>query len=214
MKKYNNKGRLFGLIGLFMFLLTIFTSTQILNLSNYNENDKINSNIELEDLFISAPRGEIKIYNDSAFISANGVSNGAGTKGDPYVISNWDINSPVSGISIEIVNTTSYFEIRGCSFSNGIVGILLQNVTNGKIFNNTFHDFNNTGIGVIESTQVIITKNIISNIYGDNGLNGADGMVGDPPTEGGNGGNGGAATGIYSSNSSYLSILPPLYTSV
>ena len=204
--KYNKKGKFFGLIGILIFIFSIFTSTQIINLMNNSEDNEINRDIVLEDLFTSASLGQIKIYHDSAFILANGVRSGTGTKGDPYIISNWNINSPVSGFCIEIVNTTSYFEIRDCTFSNGVIGIMLQNVTNGKVFNNTFQGFNSTGVGVVESKQINITDNVISNIYGTNGSDGADGTIGAPPTSGTIGTDGGGVSGIYTSNSSFLSI--------
>ncbi len=208
MIKYNKKGRLFSLIGLFLVMLffSIFASTQISNLNINNENDEINRDIEVKNPSISASRGEIKIYNDSAFISSNGVKGGTGIKGDPYVISNWIINSPASGISVEIANTTSYFEIRDCAFSNGIVGVLLQNVTNGKVFNNTIQGFNNSGIGIVLSKNINLTNNIISNIHGDDGLKGADGVSGVSTDPGTNGIVGGDASGIYTANSSYISI--------
>ena len=46
-----------------MLLFSIFISTQIIDLRNNSENDEINHDIELEDLFISASQGDIKIYN-------------------------------------------------------------------------------------------------------------------------------------------------------
>jgi hypothetical protein len=205
MTKYK-KGRLIGLVGISLLFLSIFSGTQILNLTINSENGIKNDNMKLENLFISASRGEIKIYNDSAFILANGVGSGSGTKGDPYIISNWNLNSPISGFCIEIVNTTSYFEIKNNDLSNGIVGIMLQNVTNGKVFYNTFQGFNTTGVRVINSIHVNITNNVIFNIYGDAGFNGADGTIGDPPTSGTSGTDGGDVSGIYTSNSSFLSI--------
>ena len=204
MKKYNKK-ILLGLIGLIM-LFSIFTSTQMLNSSNSSENNEISHDFDSENLFISASRGEIKIYNDSAFISANGVLSGSGTQGDPYLIYNWDINTPVSGFCIEIVNTSSYFEIINCSFSDGIAGVMLQNVTNGKVINNTFQDFSRAGVRAVNSKKTNITDNVISNIYGAEGLNGADGTTGDTPTSGGIGTDGEGVTGIYTSNSSFLYI--------
>jgi len=206
MTKYNKKSRLFGLIGILVLLFSIFTSTQIIDSRNNSEDDEINPEIVLEDLFTSASWDQIKIYNDSAFILTNGVRNGTGTKGDPYIISNWNINSPISGFCIEIVNTTRYFEIRSCTFSTGIVGIKLQNVTNGKVFNNTFQDFNTTGVEVLNSRYINITDNVISDIYGDDGINGANGTTGDSPTVGGSGTAGGGVSGIYTANSSLLFI--------
>jgi hypothetical protein len=42
-----------------------------------------------------AQRGDIFISTDSQFNPANGVRSGSGTKGDPYVISGWDVGSVV-----------------------------------------------------------------------------------------------------------------------
>ncbi len=219
MIKYNKKGRLFGLIGLFIVMLffSILTSAQKSNLSNNSENYELNSAIELDDPFTSAliSRGEIKIYNDTAFISTNGVNSGTGTKGDPYIISNWKINTP-GDIGIEVINTTKYFKILNCSISNQMIGIRFENVINGVIYNNTIKDLIGnsnaaTGILIENSTNIDITQNLIDNIRGSSGFDGSDGndmvIPSVNPTDGSAGENGQNAFGISITDSNYVNLI-------
>jgi len=55
----------------------------------------------------------IHIKGNTNFSVANGVSDGAGTSGDPYIIEGWDI-SATGTYGIKMENTTSYVIIRNC----------------------------------------------------------------------------------------------------
>ena len=101
-----------------------------------------------------AQRENIFISGDSQFNPANGVRSGSGTKGDPYVISGWDVNS------VTIKDTGAHLVVRdnvidrlvldwngpGVTVVNNEVGDLRvnQNVkrtgaaTGGRIANNKF----------------------------------------------------------------------------
>jgi parallel beta-helix repeat protein len=109
----------------------------------------------------------IHISNNSDFadqVSANSWD-GNGSVNDPYIIEG--VNITTSGTSpIQIGNSTVFFEIRGCLLVGGSIGILLQNVTNAKVWNNTIQDSQSYGLLVTESDYVIVTNNTIQNISG------------------------------------------------
>jgi parallel beta-helix repeat protein len=106
----------------------------------------------------------ITIIGDSDFASANGVTGGSGTQGDPYIIGGWVIDASGStGITIQ--NTTRYFVVRNCLIENGgssYFGILLYNVINGKIENNTCSG-NSSGIHLESSHSNELTGNTCEN---------------------------------------------------
>ncbi|MFX0056078.1 MAG: NosD domain-containing protein [Promethearchaeota archaeon] len=109
----------------------------------------------------------IHISNDSDFAdqaSANSWD-GNGSLSDPYIVKG--LNITTAGTSpIQIGNSTVFFEIRGCLLVGGAMGILLQNVTNAKIWNNTIQDSQSSGILVTESDDVIVANNTIQDISG------------------------------------------------
>ena len=188
-------------------------------------NNKLNSESE-EVLFpkISENRGEIKIYGNDDFTIENGTRSGTGAAGDPYIISDWNIGNPGSGICIEILNTTKYFEIKNCTLSNAEIGIQIQNATNVKIINCSIFEISGIdglpgvadtnggngdkayGISISNCSYVNITKNEIYNIFGGSGGNGGVGSNGASGNPGGIGGNGSLACGILTNKTRYISI--------
>ncbi|MFW9884692.1 MAG: nitrous oxide reductase family maturation protein NosD [Candidatus Thorarchaeota archaeon] len=109
----------------------------------------------------------IHISNDSDFAdqaSANSWD-GNGSVSDPYIVKG--LNITTAGTSpIQIGNSTVFFEVRGCLLVGGAMGILLDNVTNAKVWNNTIQDSQSSGILVTESDDVIVTNNTIQDISG------------------------------------------------
>jgi len=84
------------------------------------------------------PHKPIEIIGNEGFTRENGVVAGSGTPDDPYIIEGWEIDASGNRYGIVIVNTTAYFIIRNCEIHGAILaGILLVNVTNGKIIGNT-----------------------------------------------------------------------------
>ena len=118
-------------------------------------------------------RTPIRINNDTEFTSANGVSAGDGSAGNPYIIENWDINGSGFGHCIYIGNTSKYFVLRNCYLHDSIggggnyywdSGLLLFNVTSGTILNTTCS--NNDFFGTIlygSSNNTIINCSFINN---------------------------------------------------
>ncbi|MEM3040044.1 MAG: hypothetical protein QXO54_04490, partial [Candidatus Methanomethylicaceae archaeon] len=76
----------------------------------------------------------ITIVGNDQFTPENGVVSGSGTPSDPYIIENWTIDAQ-NGNGISIFHTDAYFIIRNCTIFNGVYGIYMLNVTNGRIEN-------------------------------------------------------------------------------
>ena len=102
------------------------------------------------------PHAPIYINGNGAFTFANGVTGGAGTPSNPYVIEGWEIVASTA-IGIEIGQTTASFVIRdvyvhsGGSTNNGIY---LYMVSNGRVENATLTD-NWNGIFVYTTSRNI-----------------------------------------------------------
>jgi len=104
----------------------------------------------------------IKIDNNND-LAAHAMS-GGGTKSDPYIIENYEINGSAVRECIYIGNTTDHFILRNCSFHHSNqYGLNLFNVENGIIYNNEITD-NLEGIRVNSSSENCFSKNkILSN---------------------------------------------------
>ena len=113
-----------------------------------------------------APHPQIRIVGDGAFTPANGVTRGAGTPTDPYVIEGWDLNAS-TWHGIDVRNTNASFLIQGNYIHSGGVGfsgIFLAYVSNGSVVSNTIRE-NWHGIDIEKSSTVRIAGNHLS----DNG---------------------------------------------
>ncbi len=138
----------------------------------------------------------IFIDGDAAFhgnASAEGWNNGGrtGTAGSPYLLDSLNISDHPADVIIDIRNTDVYFQINNSFLAGGLVGIRLENVSNGIITNNVVmnnsiagsyldnsHDnyfsgntfANNTGSGINtnESGNITISNNFLLNnsLYG------------------------------------------------
>jgi parallel beta-helix repeat protein len=117
------------------------------------------------------PHDPIEIDGDLDF--ANQAANegwvGDGSKGDPYIIEGYEINT-YSKNGIDIRSTTVYFVIKDThifgydwSYNNYQMGIYLDNITNGIIENCSIEN-NLFGIGISSSMGI----NIFNNNFTDN----------------------------------------------
>lgn len=102
----------------------------------------------------------IHIVNNGEFTAENGVTDGSGTKEDPYIVEGWDIFADIPQDGIRIDDTDKHFIIRNCfiHFIDGAIairkndksnimyplreetkpypmGIFFNNVTNGTVIN-------------------------------------------------------------------------------
>lgn len=84
------------------------------------------------------PHDPIIIGSDSEFNFTNGVSGGAGTHDDPYIIDGWSINK-TNYHGIKISSTTAHYKISNCQITGGkaetTMGIELEYSGNGTIEN-------------------------------------------------------------------------------
>jgi parallel beta-helix repeat protein len=113
----------------------------------------------------------IHVSNNSDFAdqaSANSWD-GNGSVSDPYIIEGLNITTAVIS-PIQIGNSTVFFEIRGCLLVGGSMGILLQNATSAKVWNNTIQDSESSGILVTESDNVLVTNNTIQDLSGPDSI--------------------------------------------
>ena len=78
------------------------------------------------------------------------------------MIDGYEITGTTYGSSIYIRHTDLYFKISNCHLENGYNGLLLTNVTNGEVFQNTIIN-HEIGINVLRSQEINITENTISN---------------------------------------------------
>jgi len=86
---------------------------------------------------------------------------GAGSWGNPYIIHDVYMDPEFYWRGcITIKNTKEYFQIVSCLFTDTDTGIVLENVINGKVFNNncTHHG---VGIKLINSHQNVISGNYL-----------------------------------------------------
>lgn len=109
------------------------------------------------------PHEPIFIFQDADFTPENGVTGGTGSPDDPYVIEGWRIE-PSSVHGIEIRETTAHFVIRDVLITGptGWDGVLMAQVTNGRIENATITDCS-AGIRIEESEDVIVWATILAN---------------------------------------------------
>ncbi len=108
------------------------------------------------------PFGVIRINSNAEFnttAQANGWP-GNGTAEDPYIISGYSIDAHGAGAAIYIGNTTVYFTIENCYLHNasyhswpyaGGAGIILYNVTNAHVINNTLTQNEKQGLHFVYS---------------------------------------------------------------
>jgi len=106
----------------------------------------------------------IQIIGNSEFTQPNGVTGGAGTPKDPYLIRGWSIASQNGQAAIRIESTTAHFLISEVQLLNAQPGVYLTGVANGAVENSTLTN-SNFGIRIESSTNIIISGNSISGYY-------------------------------------------------
>ncbi len=108
----------------------------------------------------------ILIESEAALTTANGVTGGNGTEGNPFVIQGWEINaSAATEAGIAISNITSHLVIRNVNVHSGgsnQLGIALMYLTNCTVeFSQSSKNY--AGIGVMMCDHIVIQNNTIVN---------------------------------------------------
>jgi len=140
LKKEISHKKAFGIVVFLLFLILLGFIVQIslyANFSSFKQQDNKNSK-NLKTSYLSSPifvdgnQDWEDLKNNEDFCS------GEGTSENPYIIKDLLINGESAKNCIFINNTDTYFEIKNCTVYNSDNGITLQNVSYGKILNNTF----------------------------------------------------------------------------
>jgi nitrous oxidase accessory protein NosD len=123
----------------------------------------------------------IAINSDSGFTAANGVIGGTGTAPDPYVISGWSIEYQSGPAQISVSNTRAHFVVRNVTAYGQSNGIILSNVTNGRLENLESDGGagygSGTGILVTGSNNIRITSVQVSSSGTPNTGGGGPGII-------------------------------------
>jgi parallel beta-helix repeat protein len=113
----------------------------LLSFDSNNNSNPFNQNvISIPPSPQFTPHAPILIESDGNFSSYN--FSGAGTRNNPYLITDYSISSHgASAVGIEISNTNSFFIINSCVIFSDYIGILLSNIPSGqaKITNNRIY---------------------------------------------------------------------------
>jgi len=144
-----------------------------LTVANYNINNLIVSQSQGDtNRFTISGSGytesiPIHISNNTDFTNQASVNfwDGNGSLSDPYIIEGLNITT-IGDFSVNIGNTTVFFEVRGCLLGGGSTGVFLENVTNAKIWNNTVQNVDNYGLLISESDSIKVINNTVQNIIG------------------------------------------------
>ncbi len=118
------------------------------------------------------PHDPIKIDDDEEFKQTAFEEgwNGTGSKDSPYMIKNYDINSKGSTSGVYIANTTYHFKIKNCYIHDAMnlkeqkgSGIVLKNIKNGMIQNNSIKENYKNGVNIIDSSDIVVDGNTVDN---------------------------------------------------
>jgi parallel beta-helix repeat protein len=155
-------GILFALVPIITTDLSFITGNSIKS-SEYSDD----INLDNKNLKISTVSGKIHIDNNWTATKSAGICTGDGTYSEPYVMEDLVIDGEGSGSCILIENSDVYFIITDCIVNNSgsspNAGIRLDNVKNGKLFED-IHSYNNAdGIHLIHCHNITIAGNRVEN---------------------------------------------------
>lgn len=118
-------------------------------------------------------RNPIRINGNSDFTTGNGVKGGAGTPGNPWIISDYYIDGTGYGYCIYIGNTTDSFIIRNCTLLDAdgsqatpyewATGLCLYAVKNGEVYNTSVTTCGRHGIWLYTDTSNVTIHDVSSN---------------------------------------------------
>ena len=147
------------------------------NTEDVYKNNKINLETAGHWVLTGSPiliDDSVPAINWSTTASTYDWCSGSGTWNDPYLIENVTIDGQDTGSCLTILHSkTAYFVIRNCTFFNsetfgGFANLLLDDVNNGLLINNTCYD-GTSGIYLDNNSD---NHTIVENILRDNTVNG------------------------------------------
>jgi parallel beta-helix repeat protein len=106
-----------------------------------------------------SPHGPIHIASDAEFNSTNGVTGGAGTASDPYIIEEWEFSSSGS-LAIWIQYTHAYFVIRNVSIQDN--KIELAYCENGRILDSSIRITTSDSISIWSCSNIEVARCTLS----------------------------------------------------
>ncbi len=155
-----------GVQTIVLLLLIILTFGSLIHDSEVTPNE---NEYEVHEFVMSTvPHAPIIIDGDENFTSTatNEGWSGNGSVGDPFIITNYEIDlDGGSGSCINITNTRSNFTISNCNLTGASTsigaGIYLNNVSYGSV-RNTRSNLNYYGISLQDSSHILIFNNTIT----------------------------------------------------
>jgi len=155
MKLKNKKKAFFPLIIALVVLISVSLGTHTPIGSKENQIDFYS--LDSADVYATQIEIDDVTANNWTWAKIMGYCIGSGTEMDPYVIGN-DTFSYASGDALVIKNSRKYFTVINCTFENSnSVGLLLNNISNGLVKNNTFYN-NLQGMSIYDSWDVNVTE--------------------------------------------------------
>lgn len=106
------------------------------------------------------PHSPIYITGDDGFTWSNGVSQGTGTKTNPFIIEGFEFVFQGSGSGISITDTTAYFVVRNVHVTGASIGISFSNVSHGKILD-VFVERCSVGIRIAYSDNCAVERSTL-----------------------------------------------------
>ena len=125
------------------------------------------TNVSTPDSTVLVAHSPVEIKSDQDFVDL-GLP-GSGTKEDPYIIENYEIDVSIAKDGISIEDTTKFFIIRGCEISGALKGISIENVTSGTAIITSNYCYNNADNGIdlyLSDGQVISDNRLNENKIG------------------------------------------------
>ena len=124
-----------------------------------------NGGVDPSRTFSYTPHAVITIEGDADFASKAAAEGwaGNGNRNNPYIISGYDIDGLAYRDAVFIGNTTVYFVLTGCYIHNSNeAAIVLWNVVNAEISNNTCLDNYPWGIRLAYCSDSAVRDNVCS----------------------------------------------------
>ena len=166
-----------------LLVLGIVSSILIISLFNtfisyHLTEDEFSRGIEIENIkphFSLTESNPIYIDGNGAFhsLAQNESWSGNGSLGSPYIITELNITNSTGSSApplVEIQNTNLYFNLSFCIFEGGSYGLVLSNVTNALIHNNTIRD----SLGNFGESDGVVLDSCSYNEITNNTINGHD----------------------------------------